>query len=56
MRISTSKTVAMVLSCKRVDCSIQAGVESLPQVDEFKYLGVLFAGRKELDMDRWIGA
>ena len=42
MRISTSKSEAMVLSQKRVDCPLQVGGESLPQVEEFKYLEVLF--------------
>ena len=42
MRISTSKSEAMVLSRKPVDCLLRAGNESLPQVKEFKYLRVLF--------------
>ncbi|XP_066513109.1 uncharacterized protein [Hoplias malabaricus] len=42
MRISTSKSESMVLSRKRVECSLQVGSETLPQVEEFKYLGVLF--------------
>ncbi|KAK3514758.1 hypothetical protein QTP70_029797 [Hemibagrus guttatus] len=42
MRISTSKSEAMVLDRKNVACTIQAGGEFLPQVEEFKYLGVLF--------------
>ncbi|KAA0706920.1 hypothetical protein E1301_Tti002240 [Triplophysa tibetana] len=58
MRISTSKSEAMVLSRKRVACPLQVGVELLPQVEEFKYLGVLFTseGRMEREIDRWIGA
>ena len=43
MRISTSKSEAMVLSRKPMDCPLQVGNESLPQVKEFKYLGVLFS-------------
>ncbi|KAI3369274.1 hypothetical protein L3Q82_007526 [Scortum barcoo] len=40
MRISTSKSEAMVLDRKRVACPLQVGGEVLPQVEEFKYLGV----------------
>ena len=42
MRISTSKSETMVLSWKRVGCSLQVVSEVLPQVEELKYLGVLF--------------
>ncbi|GAA6106566.1 receptor-type tyrosine-protein phosphatase F-like, partial [Tachysurus ichikawai] len=57
MRISTSKSEAMVLSRKRVACSLQVGGELLPQVEEFKYLGVSFTseGRMEREIDRRIG-
>uniref|UniRef100_A0A3Q3JAD5 Reverse transcriptase domain-containing protein n=1 Tax=Monopterus albus TaxID=43700 RepID=A0A3Q3JAD5_MONAL len=56
MRISTSKSEAMVLSRKRVACSLQVGGEFLPQVEEFKYLGVLFTseGRMKREIDRRI--
>ena len=39
-------------------CSLQVGGEFLPQVEEFKYLGVLFTseGRMEREIDRRIGA
>ena len=53
MRISTSKSEAMVLSRKPMDCLLRVGNESLPQVKEFKYLGVLFAS--EGTMEREIG-
>ncbi|XDV14816.1 hypothetical protein PO909_014999 [Leuciscus waleckii] len=58
MRISASKSEAMVLSRKRVACPLQVGGEFLPQVEEFKYLGVLFTseGRMEREIDRRIGA
>ena len=58
IRISTSKSEAMVLSWKRVDCPLQVGGESLLQVEEFKYLGVLFTseGKMEREIDRRIGA
>uniref|UniRef100_A0A8P4KHH4 Reverse transcriptase domain-containing protein n=1 Tax=Dicentrarchus labrax TaxID=13489 RepID=A0A8P4KHH4_DICLA len=58
MRISTSKSEAMVLSRKPVDCLLRVGSESLPQVKEFKYLRVLFTseGRMEQEIGRRIGA
>ena len=52
MKISTSKSEAMVLSRKRVECSLRVGEEVLPQVEEFKYLWVLFTVRVGW---RWIG-
>ncbi|KAK0155726.1 Retrovirus-related Pol polyprotein from type-1 retrotransposable element R2 [Merluccius polli] len=58
MRISTSKSESMVLNWKRVECTLRVGDEILPQVEEFKYLGVLFTseGRMEREIDRRIGA
>ncbi|KAI3364645.1 hypothetical protein L3Q82_011429 [Scortum barcoo] len=58
MRISTSKSEAMVLDRKRVACPLQVSGEVLPQVEEFKYLGVLFTseGKIEREIDRRIGA
>ncbi|KAK0152855.1 LINE-1 reverse transcriptase [Merluccius polli] len=58
MRISTSKSESMVLNRKRVECTLRVGDEILPQVEEFKYLGVLFTsdGRMEREIDRWFGA
>ncbi|KAK3535803.1 hypothetical protein QTP70_021119 [Hemibagrus guttatus] len=52
MRVSTSKSEAMVLNWKKVDCTLQVGGTFLPLVEEFKYLGVLFTseGRKALDL------
>ncbi|KAK0152442.1 putative uncharacterized transposon-derived protein F52C9.6 [Merluccius polli] len=57
MRISTSKSESMVLNRKRVECTLRVGDEILPQVEEFKYLGVLFTseGRMEREIDRRIG-
>ncbi|KAK3523554.1 hypothetical protein QTP70_002457 [Hemibagrus guttatus] len=57
MRISTSKSEAMVLDRKKVACTLQVGGEVLPQVEEFKYLGVLFTseGRMDHEIDRRIG-
>ncbi len=44
-------------SRKKVDCPLQVGGEFLPQVEEFKYLGVLFTseGRMEREIDRRSG-
>ncbi|KAK3535602.1 hypothetical protein QTP70_017140 [Hemibagrus guttatus] len=58
MRVSTSKSEAMVLDRKKVACTLQVGGEVLPQVEEFKYLGVLFTseGRRDHEIDRRIGA
>ncbi|KAK3558768.1 hypothetical protein QTP86_028769 [Hemibagrus guttatus] len=58
MRVSTLKSEAMVLDRKKVVCTLQVGGEVLPQVEEFKYLGVLFTseGRMDREIDRWIGA
>ncbi|TWW77309.1 hypothetical protein D4764_12G0006990 [Takifugu flavidus] len=39
MRISTSKSEAMVLDRKKVECLLRVKEEILPQVEEFKYLG-----------------
>ncbi len=58
MRISISKSETMDLSRKRVDCPLWVREELLPQVEEFKYLGVLFRseGKMEREIDRWTGA
>uniref|UniRef100_A0A8C6KT40 Reverse transcriptase domain-containing protein n=1 Tax=Nothobranchius furzeri TaxID=105023 RepID=A0A8C6KT40_NOTFU len=58
MRISTSKSETMVLDRKRVACQLRVGGEVLPQVEEFKYLGVLFTseGRRDREIDRRIGS
>ncbi|TWW53113.1 R2 Retrovirus-related Pol polyprotein from type I retrotransposable element [Takifugu flavidus] len=39
---STSKSEAMVLNQKKVECLLRVKEKILPQVEEFKYLGVLF--------------
>ncbi|KAK3530739.1 hypothetical protein QTP70_000755 [Hemibagrus guttatus] len=48
----------MVLNRKKVACTLYVGGELLPQVEEFKYLGVLFTseGRIDREIDRRIGA
>ncbi|KAK3515797.1 hypothetical protein QTP70_032936 [Hemibagrus guttatus] len=58
MRVSTSKSEAMVLDRKKVACTLQVGGEVLPQVEDFKYLRVLFTsdGRMDREIDRRIGA
>ena len=54
MRISASKSEAMVLTRKKLDWPLQVEVESLSQVEEFNYLWVLFTCEQEID--RWLGA
>ena len=41
-----------------MDCLLRVGNEFLPQVKEFKYLGILFSseGTREREMGRRIGA
>ena len=58
MKVSSSKSKAMVLSQEKVEISVWVGDESLPQAEEFKYLGILFMsdGRLVGEMDRRIGA
>ncbi|KAK3514795.1 hypothetical protein QTP70_032195, partial [Hemibagrus guttatus] len=58
MRVSTSKSEAMVLDREKVACTHQVGGEFLPQVEEFKYLRVLFMseGRMDRKLDRRICA
>ncbi|KAI3354439.1 hypothetical protein L3Q82_018960, partial [Scortum barcoo] len=53
MRISTSKSEAMVHNRKRVACPLRVGGEILPQMEEFKYLRVLFMseGKMEREID-----
>ena len=55
MRISTSKSETMVLSQKSVEYPLQIGSEILPQVEEFKYLGVTNDGRRKQEIDGQIG-
>ena len=50
MRISTSKG-AMVLSWKPFFCILQVGNEPLPQVEEFKYLGLLFPSDRKMERE-----
>ena len=41
VRINTSESEAMVLGWKNVDCQLQVREELQPQMEEFKYQGVL---------------
>lgn len=54
MRISMSKSKAMVLSQKRLESPVWVSAELLPQVEQFKYLGVLFTreSRRDREIDR----
>lgn len=54
MRVGMSK--AMVLCKKNMDCFLHIGSELLPQVKEFKYIGVLFTSEGKMEIDRQIGA
>ncbi|PWA16488.1 hypothetical protein CCH79_00004565, partial [Gambusia affinis] len=58
MRISASKSEAMVFSRKRVECLLWVRGGVLPQVKEFNYLRILFTngGRREREIDMQIGA
>ncbi|TWW67380.1 hypothetical protein D4764_02G0004210 [Takifugu flavidus] len=51
MKISTSKTEAMVLNRKKVECLLRVKEEILPQVEEFKYLGVLFTSEGRMEQE-----
>ncbi|TWW76575.1 hypothetical protein D4764_13G0012370 [Takifugu flavidus] len=48
MRISTSKSEAMVLNWKKVGCLLRVK-EILPQVEKFKYFGVLFTSEGRME-------
>lgn len=54
MRISSSKSQTMVLSQQRVECPTRVEIELLPNVEQFRYLGVSFTSevRMEGEIDR----
>jgi len=52
MRVSTSKSKAMVLCRKTVECCLRVGREFLPQEKEFKYLAACSRVRVKLSR-RW---
>lgn len=51
-------SIVPFLDRKMVDCPLRVGGEPLPQVEEFKYAGVLFTseGRMEPEINSQIGA
>lgn len=49
MRVSTSKSEAMVLCWKTDDCFLWVGDELLTQAEEFKYPRVLFTSDGKTD-------
>lgn len=51
VRISTSISEALVLTGKRVACPLQVGGEVLPQVEEFKNVGVLFTCEAKMERE-----
>ncbi|KAM9359469.1 potassium channel subfamily K member 13 [Symphorus nematophorus] len=51
IRICTSKSEAMILSRKPVDRLLHLGNESLPQVREFKHLGVLISNEGTVERE-----
>ncbi|KAL6482070.1 hypothetical protein MHYP_G00101500 [Metynnis hypsauchen] len=57
LRISTSKYESIVLARKRMACLLQVRGKDLPQVEEFKYLGVLFTsdGKRDREIGRRLG-
>ena len=54
MKVSSSKSKAMVLNQKKVQCSLRVRDQSLPEAEEFKYLGILLMsdGKLEREMNR----
>lgn len=57
-RISTAKSEPMVLSQKRMDGPLWVGDDSLSQMEELQYLGILLMSgeRMEPEIDKWIGS
>ncbi|TWW73510.1 hypothetical protein D4764_15G0009040 [Takifugu flavidus] len=51
MKISTSKSEAMVLNRKKVECLLRVKEEILPQVEEFKLVRQLEPARQEREYD-----
>lgn len=46
---SSSKSELMVLNQKKVVCPVQVSEETLPQVEELKYLGVLLTSEVKIE-------
>lgn len=57
MRISTSKSEAIISCQNTLNCPLWAGSEFQPHVKELKYLGVLLTseGKVHFEINRWIG-
>lgn len=53
MRFSTSKSEAKVFSWKKADCPLLVVEELLPQVEDFKYLGVSFKSEGKTEQESW---
>lgn len=51
MKLSTTKSEAMVLNRKKLDCPLQDGEEVLPKVEEFKYLGLLTTSEEKMEWE-----
>ena len=49
--MSTSKSEAMALSRKRVDCPLRVGGQSPPEVEEFKSFGILFTSEEKMERE-----
>lgn len=58
MRINTPKSEAIFLNWEKVECLLWVREEIQPQVEEFKYLGLLFTsgGKMEQEVEKRIGA
>lgn len=52
MKISFSKSEAMVLNWKKGECSLQGRKKSLPQAKVLQCLGVLFMSDSSIDQER----
>lgn len=50
------KSEAMVLKCKKMNCSLQVSGQSQPQVKKLKYISVLFTDGYKMEQrkDIWI--
>lgn len=51
MRVSTSKSEAMILCQKTVNCCLQVGSKLLAQAKEFKYLRALFTSEGKMECE-----
>ena len=58
LAMNTEKTTTMVLSRKKVDCSVEVDGRKLENVTEQTYLGVILSedGKMECELEKRIGA